>query len=99
MAYEEKYKRFVLAFEEKIMSDLLELIKKGTSISTVELAAKTGSTPEMVTARLERYEALHIIKRVVLNTEGCSGHCGHKQCAGCSHNPANQPQIVMWELV
>lgn len=81
------------------MNDLLNLIKEGKSISTLELAEKTGSSPEMVLARLERYEALHLIKRVVLNEEGCNGHCGHRQCAGCSHNPKNQPPIVMWEFM
>ena len=81
------------------MEDLLELIKKGSSISTVELAEKTGTSVEMVMARLERYESLHLIKRVVFDLEGCSGSCGHKHCAGCSHNPRNRKAVVMYEAI
>lgn len=93
------------------MNELLELIKKGSSISTVELAEKTGTTVEMVMARLERYEALHIIKKISFTIDGCSSGCGcgssghsitgcnKKHCMGCSHNPANKTPVVFWELV
>jgi len=78
------------------MDELLEFIKHGNSISVSELASKFEMTTDMLAARLERYEQLGYVKKVILDTSPCSQGC--KTCKGCTSikNKKNEP-ITFWE--
>lgn len=86
---------------------LLELMDAGEVLSVTELAKRLGTTPEMVTARLERYEQLGYIRKTVFSAGGAGGvcrGCASGKCPGCgggkngkSENGA--PAAVYWERI
>lgn len=74
---------------------LLDLIDSGCASSVTELAEKLNTSPQMIKARLERYEQLGIIKKNSF-TGGCGGKC--KNCGGCGKAP-NGAVMSYWEKV
>ena len=68
-------------------------MKSRERISMPELAEKLHMSEALICARLERYEQLGYVRRVVdLTAGGCSGACG--KCRGCgSLRPQVKPSV------
>ncbi|MBQ8799544.1 MAG: hypothetical protein IJZ55_08270 [Lachnospiraceae bacterium] len=76
---------------------LLDALDTKEICSTAMMAEKIGSSCEMVTAQLERYEQLGFVKKTVMDTSSqCGGGC--KSCKGCSHKKQSVP-VTFWEKV
>lgn len=75
---------------------LLELLDAPGMHTTAQLATVLSTTPEMVTARLERYAQLGYVKKIALS-DSCAGQC--KKCYGCSGMARVADSIVYWERV
>ncbi len=69
------------------MDILLETMLDREQITMGELSEKTNMSEAIIYARLERYEQLGYVKKVVEHVGGgCSGTCG--SCKGCgTHRP------------
>lgn len=76
------------------MEKLLEMIRQGQSAALPELAGKLGMSEELILAKLERYEQLGYVKRVIFDAAQCGGNC--KKCRGCSGMNQSGP-VVYWE--
>lgn len=75
------------------MDRLLETMFDREQITMGELSEKTNMSEAIIYARLERYEQLGYVKKVVEYVEGgCSGTCG--SCKGCgTHRPKFKPSV------
>lgn len=76
------------------MENLLEIIEQGQSAALPELAKRLHISEELLLAKLERYEQLGYVKRVVVAPDQCGGKC--KKCRGCSGMNQCEP-FVYWE--
>ena len=78
------------------MGDLLSLITGSELISIPELSDKLKMSKDMLLARLERYEQLGYIKRVVEkgSSSGCSCICS--SCKGCNLVSGDVKPLVYW---
>lgn len=76
------------------MEELLEMIRRGESAALPELAGRFDMSEELLLARLERYEQLGYVKRVLFDGGGCGKNC--KKCRGCSGGSKSEP-FVYWE--
>ncbi|MCM1578558.1 MAG: FeoC-like transcriptional regulator [Ruminococcus sp.] len=77
---------------------LMDIIESGGSCSVGELAERLKTSPEMIEAKLERYEQLGIVKKSFF-TGGCGGKC--KNCGKsktCGKNPGGAV-MSYWEKV
>ena len=76
-----------------MMDELLDIILNRERISMPELSEWLHMSEELIYARLERYEQLGYVKRIVERTGGgCSGTCG--SCKGCgTHRPEFKPSV------
>lgn len=77
------------------MSTLLDMLDQIELTSTAMLAEKLNSTPEIIEAKLERYEQLGYVQKISMDSS--CGNCS--SCKGCSHTQKNQAPVVMWEKV
>ena len=75
---------------------LLELLDEKGIRSTVQLADTLNTSVEMVQAKLERYEQLGYVKKIVMSAD-CGGNC--KKCHGCSGLRGSAEAVVYWERV
>ena len=75
---------------------LLELLDEEGIRSTTQLANTLNTSVEMVEAKLERYERLGYVKKIVMSTD-CGGNC--KKCRGCSGLRKSAAAVVYWERV
>ncbi|MBQ8085382.1 MAG: winged helix-turn-helix domain-containing protein [Lachnospiraceae bacterium] len=75
------------------MDDLLSIMTNSEQITMQELSEQLNMSIGLIFARLERYEQLGYVKRIVeKGSEGCSGTCSG--CKGCgSHKPEFKPSI------
>lgn len=75
------------------MDELLDIMLGRERISMPELSEKLHMSEALICARLERYEQLGYVKRVVERAgAGCSGTCGN--CKGCGkHRPELKPSV------
>lgn len=73
---------------------LLDLMKEQGMRSTAQLAEALGTSVEMVQARLERYEQLGIVKKIVMSAS-CGGSCG--KCKGCGKSAQGGKAVTYWE--
>lgn len=79
------------------MDDLLSLLKNSKMVSMPELVSRLHTSEAMIYARLERYEQLGVVKRVVdTGGSGCSGSCGN--CKGCGTHKVSFKPSVYWIL-
>lgn len=77
------------------MDELLSLMLDSEQISMTELAEKLHMSVALINARLERYEQLGYVKRVVEKSQGgCSGTCG--SCKGCGTHKLEFKPSVYW---
>ena len=77
------------------MDELLSIMLDSESISMPELAEKLNMPEAFIYARLERYEQLGYVKRVVEHSGGgCSGSCG--SCKGCGTHKLEFKPSVYW---
>ncbi len=77
------------------MDDLISLVTESEMISIPELCDRLHLSKEMLLARLERYEQLGYIKRVVeKGTSGCSCNC--QSCKGCHTSAGSLTPMVYW---
>lgn len=76
------------------MDDLLEMIKQGRQMALPELSQRLGMSPELLRARLERYEQLGYVKRIRMDSAVCGGEC--RKCRGCSGNMQSSV-FTYWE--
>lgn len=76
------------------MENLLEVIRQGQISSLPELAERLQVSEELLSAKLERYEQLGVVKRVRMDASGCGGNC--KRCRGCS-SMGTGGHLVYWE--
>lgn len=76
------------------MENLLEVIRQGQISSLPELAERLQVSEELLSAKLERYEQLGVVKRVCMDASGCGGNC--KRCRGCS-SMRTGGHLVYWE--
>lgn len=79
------------------MDELLTILQSRKNISMPELSEALHMSEALIYARLERYEQLGYVKRVVETTGGgCSGSCGN--CKGCgTHRPEWRPSVY-WTI-
>lgn len=81
------------------MDALLDIVRKGGVLSTAELAYRTGTSAEMVEARLEQYARLGYLRKTAISSGGCGcgGACG--SCKGCpaAGGSAAPKNIAFWE--
>ena len=75
------------------MDRLLDTMFESDRITMRELSEKLHMSEGIIYARLERYEQLGYVKKVVEYAEGgCSGTCG--SCKGCgTHRPEFKPSV------
>jgi len=79
------------------MDDLISLITESEMISLVELSDKLNMSKDMILARLERYEQLGFIKRVVEKGASSSCSCSCNSCKGCmTAGTSSDTPIVYW---
>ncbi len=78
------------------MDDLISLITEAEMISIPELSYRLNLSKDMLLARLERYEQLGYIKRVVEKgtSSGCSCNCS--SCKGCNMAQGSVKPLVYW---
>ncbi|MCR4938852.1 MAG: winged helix-turn-helix domain-containing protein [Treponemataceae bacterium] len=78
------------------MDDLISLITQAEMISIPELCDKLNMSKDMLLARLERYEQLGYIKRIVEKgaSSGCSCNCN--SCKGCHTSVGGVTPSVYW---
>lgn len=57
------------------MENLLEVIRQGQISSLPELAERLQVSEELLSAKLERYEQLGVVKRVRMDASRCGGNC------------------------
>lgn len=75
---------------------LLDLLDEEGIRSTTQLANTLNTSVEMVEAKLERYEQLGYVKKIVMSGD-CGGNC--KKCHGCSGLRKSAAAVVYWERV
>ncbi|MCR5215229.1 MAG: winged helix-turn-helix transcriptional regulator [Eubacterium sp.] len=78
------------------MDDLISLITESEMISMVELSDKLNMSKDMILARLERYEQLGFIKRVVEKGTSSSCSCNCNSCKGCNISKGPDKPLVYW---
>lgn len=76
------------------MDELLSCILNNERSSIPELCARLHTSKDMLLARLEMYERLGYVKRVVESSDGCSGSCSG--CSGCGENKLSLVPGVYW---
>ena len=77
------------------MDELLSIMLDSEQITMPELAEKLHMSVALINARLERYEQLGYVKRVVEKSQGgCSGTCG--SCKGCGTHKLEFKPSVYW---
>ena len=77
------------------MDELLTIMLDSESVSMPELAEKLHMSEAFIFARLERYEQLGYVKRIVDKSQGgCSGSCGN--CKGCGTHKLEFKPSVYW---
>ena len=79
------------------MDDLLSILKNSNMISMPELVSRLHTSEAFIYARLERYEQLGVVKRVIdSGGSACSGSCGN--CKGCGTHKLKGKPSVYWVL-
>ncbi len=75
------------------MDDLLTIMTNSEQITMQELSERLHMSVGLIFARMERYEQLGYVKRIVeKGSEGCSGTCSG--CKGCGTvKPEFKPSI------
>jgi hypothetical protein len=73
-----------------MLEQLLNEIRQGGGLETTVLAARLGTTPQLVAAMLEHLQRLGLIKDYVDCGDGCGG-CSLKDA--CSTRPA----LRLWQ--
>jgi len=83
-------------YERLIMDELISIITNSGSISILELCDKLNTSKDMILARLERYEQLGYVKRIVVKgaSSGCSCNC--RTCKGCNFSSDPITPMVYW---
>ena len=77
------------------MDELLSVLLNKKTVSMPELSEELPISKEFIYAKLERYEQLGYVKRVVENGSlGCSGNCSG--CSGCGSTKLNLSPSVYW---
>ena len=77
------------------MDDLLTCLSSSRPVPMPELAAKLHMSEAMICARLERYEQLGYVRKVIdRSAGGCSGSCG--SCKGCGSHKVSVRPSVYW---
>jgi len=78
------------------MDELISLITGSDMITISELCDKLGMSKDMLLARLERYEQLGYVKRVIGqgSSSGCSCNCS--TCKGCHTSVGTMKPMVYW---
>ena len=77
------------------MDELLSIMLNSERITMSELARCLNMSEALIYARLERYEQLGYVKKIIeYNTGGCSGKCG--SCKGCGTKRHNFKPSVYW---
>lgn len=74
-----------------MLEKLLEEIRAGGALETHALAAKLGTTPQLVAVMLEHLQRSGLVKNYVKCDDGC-GSCGlHDACQG------KQQTVRLWQ--
>ncbi len=79
------------------MESLLDALERGGTFSTAGLAARLGTTPEMIEAKLEAYVRLGVVKKTVFDPSSCHSACGH--CPGCNGREKIGRPVTFWERI
>jgi hypothetical protein len=78
-----------------MLSEILNSLSEGRTLSQHDLAARLNATPDAIAARLEFLHRAGYLRKVC----AAEGDCG-KKCAGCSGGNAVSGAVpVIWEAV
>lgn len=79
------------------MESLLDALKTGGTFSTPGLAARLGTTPEMIEAKLEAYVRLGVVRKTVFDPANCQSSC--RNCPGCGGKEKIGRPVTFWERI